>query len=318
MKRIIGVVLVLALLLMVGCAPEAVSEQAAASDNAATTEAAEEVVAEGGTPQPAAEVAEQGYDFYDKAVSYSDLDLGPIPKPEGAVTLGFVCKAFDNEFWAANKEGALAAAEELKAAGIDITYDVRAAQGEGDDVGQLAVMNDMVNKGYDGIVLSPIAEGNLLPGVEKAIAKGIPMVVNNDAFMPEIDVTAGVWHWEGGLLAAEYINDLLGGSGKVVIIQGNLKTPPARSRTDAFVQWFEENNPNVEILDIQQADWDRLKAKDITDTWLKKYRILMQFSVIMIQWLWELLKRLNLLKKTSSLLVSTAQAKHVNQSRLAN
>ena len=204
---------------------------------------------------PAADVAEQGYDFYDKAVQYKDLDLGPIPRPDGELTLGFVCKAFDNEFWAANKDGAEAAAGEFADVGVAINMDVRAAQGENDEQGQLAVMNDMINKGYDGIVLSPISEGNLLPGVEKAITKDIPLVVNNDAFMPQIDVTAGVWHWEGGLLAAEYINELLDGKGRVAIVQGNLKTPPARSRTDAFVQWFEKNNPNVEIVDIQQANW---------------------------------------------------------------
>lgn len=283
MKKSISVVLIVVMcvtMLLVGCgqqptAPSAQeTKQAVATQAAAaTTGAPAATQASGGIPRPAADVAEQGYDFYKGAVSWKDAEaqLGAIPKPKGPIKLGFVCKAFENEFWLANKQGAEAAAAEFKKLGMDITYDVRAAQGESDEQGQLAILNDMANKGYNGIVLSPISEGNLLPGVEKAVAKNIPMVVNNDAFMPEIDVTTGVWHWEGGLLAAKWIDKKLGGKGKVAIIQGNLKTPPARSRTDAFVKYFKDNNPNVKIVDVQQADWDRMKAKDLADTWLKKY-----------------------------------------------
>ena len=283
-KIIVGFVLVMLICLtlaLVGCTTDATSDMdvgdsgdaAESNDTAENNDAAEsnDAATEGDTPQPAAAVAEQGYDFYDGAVQYKDLDLGPIPRPEGSLTIGFVAKSFDNEFWVAMKDGAEAAAAEATAMGVDITCDARAAQGERDDQGQLAVMNDMVNKGYDGIMISPITEGNLLPGIEKAIAKDIPMVINNDVFMPQIDVTAGVWHWEGGLLSAEYINDLLGGEGQVAIIQGNLQTPAARSRTDAFVQWFENSDSNVEIIDIQQADWDRMKANNITATWMKTY-----------------------------------------------
>ena len=130
---------------------------------------------------------------------------------------------------------------------------------------------DMVNKGYDGIVLSPIADGNLVPGVEKAVEKGIEMVVNNDAFMPEIDVTCGAWHWQAGELAAEWVNEQIGGEGQVAVIQGTPKNPAARSRTESFKQWFADNSPNVEIVDVQNGDWDRMKSKDIADTWMKKF-----------------------------------------------
>jgi ribose transport system substrate-binding protein len=259
---------------------EAAEEKEEADEPADETEAPEEEAEEaedapeaGDDALPAADVAEQGFDFYEDAIAYSELAglLGPIPKPEKEYKLGFTCKAFENEFWRMEKEGAEAAGKALEDAGYNISLDVRAAQGETDEAGQLVVLSDMINKGYDGILVSPIAEGNLLPGVEDALSQEIPMVVVNDAFMPQIKNTVGAWHWEAGQLAAEWVNEKIGGKGQVAIVQGLPKAPPARTRTEAFQKWFEENNPDVEVVAVQNADWDRMKAKNTADVWMQQY-----------------------------------------------
>lgn len=229
------------------------------------------------TAQPtelaAADVAEQGFDYYDGAMQYKDVvaKLGPIPTLDKEIKLGYVCKAFENEFWRMQKEGAEAAVKPLNDLGIKYSIDVRAAQGETDEQGQLAVLNDMINKEYDGILLSPISEGNLVPGIENALKSDISMTVVNDAFMPHIGVTVGAWHLEAAELAAEWVNDKIGGEGQVAIVQGLPKAPPARTRTEGFKNWFTENSPNVEVVAIQNADWDRMKAKETVDIWMKQY-----------------------------------------------
>jgi len=222
---------------------------------------------------PAADVAEQGYDFYDGAMTYGDAiaKLGPIPKPDKALQLGYVCKAFENEFWRMQKEGAEHVVSQLQDMGYDIKIDVRAAQGETDEQGQLAVFSDMINKSYDGILVSAISAGNLVPGAEEANEKGIEMVVSMDAFMPQVESTVGAWHYQAGQLAAEYINEAIGGKGEVAIIQGLPKASPAITRTEGFKKWFEDNNPDVKVVAVQNADWDRMKAKDTMDIWLKQY-----------------------------------------------
>ena len=261
MKRVISVLLVAVLILatLSGCT----TTKAEGTKNSSSSEAA----------LPAADVAEQGYDFYDGAMTYADAiaELGPIPKLDQPLQLGYVCKAFENEFWRMQKEGAEAIVADLQDQGYDITIDVRAAQGESDEQGQLAVFNDMINKEYDGILVSAISPGNLVPGAEEANKKGIEMVVSMDAFMPQIESTVGAWHYQAGQLAAEYINEAIGGEGQVAIIQGLPKASPAISRTEGFKKWFEENNPKVEVVAVQNADWDRMKAKDVTDIWLKQY-----------------------------------------------
>ena len=221
---------------------------------------------------PAADVQEQGFDFYKQAEEYNDLKarLGPIPNPGRPLQVGFVCKAFENEFWRLNKDGVEIQAEAMRKAGIDIKMDCRAAQGETDETGQLALLTDMVNKKYDGIQMSPISDGNLLPGVERAMERNIPMVVVNDAFMPQIDTTVGAQHWKAGELAAAWFSERIK-EGEVAIISGTPRNPAARSRTDGFRKWFEKNNPKIKVVDTQNGDWDRMKAMNITETMLKAY-----------------------------------------------
>ncbi|MDR1534763.1 MAG: substrate-binding domain-containing protein [Planctomycetota bacterium] len=221
---------------------------------------------------PSADVAKQGQDFYDKAEYYNELKarLGPIPKPAKPIKLGFCCKAFENEFWRLIRDGSEVAVANMKKAGIDISIDVRAAQGETDENGQLALMSDMVKRGYDGILCSPISDGNLLPAVERARANKTPLIMINSTFMAAIEVSVGARHWRAGELAAEWMSQRIG-EGEVAIITGMMSSSSARSRTEGFTKWFAVNNPGIKVVDVQNGNWDRMKAKDVADVLLKKH-----------------------------------------------
>ena len=146
-------------------------------------------------------------DNYAKAISYNDVyaTLGPIPKPSKELKLGYAAKAFENEFWRSVKEGAEAQSGEFKKQGMAIAVEVKAAQGEADEQGQLAIMNDMVNKKFDAIIASPISDGNLIPAIEKAQKAGIPLVNSIGGFVKEIPVYVGPRHFTSGQLAAEWV-----------------------------------------------------------------------------------------------------------------
>lgn len=227
-----------------------------------------------GEELPGADVAEQGYDFYDQAVLYNDLreTLPAIPKLEDTITLGFATKTFENEFWRMEKEGAEWGAQLFADAGYDLTIDVRGAQTETDEEGQLTLMLDMINKGYDALLVSGISESNLVPGYELAIEKGIDMTTVMDAFTPYATTTVGAWHYLAGYQAAEWIDKTIGGSGKVACITGLSQATAAQARTQGFQDYYAQNNPdNIEIVAIQNGDWDRQKAFNITETLLQQH-----------------------------------------------
>lgn len=213
-------------------------------------------------------------DTYENAVLYTDISklLGAIPKVDGSMTIGFAAKAFENEFWGAVKDGVEAQGDEFSKSGVEINLDVRAAQGESDEQGQAALMNDMINKKYKAIIASPISDGNLVQATEKAQAEGIPVVNTIGGFAQVMDVFVGPRHYSSGELAAEYISNRLGkDDGEVAVIMGMPKESAARARTQGFKDWFISNNPKITVVDSQNADWDRGKAKDVMDTLIKKY-----------------------------------------------
>lgn len=227
-------------------------------------------VTPGTTPQaPAAFNPDEEKD----AVNFLELreQLGAIPKLSKDVTLGGVSKAFENEYWRTLKEGMEIGAGKIKASGTNVTIDVKSAQGEGDEQGQLAVVKDMINKKYSALLLSPISDGNLVPGVEDAIKAGIPVINVNDGLIAEAPNFVGPRAIENGELAAQWISEKLNGKGKVAVVIGMPKAFAARQRTTGFVEWMKKNSPDIQIVEQQNADWDRSKAKDLADTWIKKY-----------------------------------------------
>jgi len=130
----------------------------------------------------------------------------------------------------------------------------------------------MVNQRYDALLLSPISDGNLVPGVENAQRYNIPVVNVNDGLIEIAPNFVGPRAIENGELAAAWIADKLGGEGKVAIVMGMPLAFAARQRTIGFETWMQENAPGIEIIAKQNADWDRLKAKNLAEIWIRQHK----------------------------------------------
>lgn len=197
--------------------------------------------------------------------------FGSVPKVSGDIKLGAVAKAFENEYWRTLKEGMEIGTKKLQDKGYKISIDVKSAQGESDEQGQYSIVKDMVNKKYSALLLSPISDGNLVPGVEEALKAKIPVVNVNDGIIAIAPNYVGPRAIQNGELAAEWIAGKIGKEGKVAIVIGMPKAFAARERTAGFENWIKANAPNIQIAEKQNADWDRVKAKDLAATWIKKH-----------------------------------------------
>lgn len=196
-------------------------------------------------------------------------NLGAVPKIAKSMTIGVVAKNFQNEYWRTLRSGYEEGAQKYKAKGYDLTVDISGARDENDEQGQLAIVNNFINKGYDALLLSPISDGNLIPGVDSANAKNIPVINVNDGLIYNAPNFVGPKADQNGELAAEWIADKLGGKGKVAIVIGMPKAFAARQRTEGFEKWMSNNAPDIQIIAKQNADWDRNKARELAGTWIK-------------------------------------------------
>lgn len=195
-------------------------------------------------------------------------ELGSINIISDELNIGGVAKAFENEYWRTLKEGMETGVDKANDSGFDINVDIRAPQSENDDEGQLSIVRDMINRDYDGLLLSPISDGNLIPGVESALQNEIDVINVNDGIIEIAPSFVGPRAIENGEALAEWLYNQIGDEGKVGIVMGMPRAFAARQRTEGFENWLAENAPGIEIVEKQNADWDRGRAKDIADTWI--------------------------------------------------
>ena len=175
-------------------------------------------------------------------------DNGDEVKVKGGLKMGAIAKSFSNEFWRNFKNGYEQSEKVLKDAGVD----------------------NLVNQGYNALMLSPISDSNLTASVDNAKGKKIPTINVNDGLIASADYFVGPDAYQNGELAAEWVSKQLGDKGDVAIVIGMAKAFAARERTAGFKGWIKDNNSGLNVVAEQNADWDRQKAKELASTWIQQ------------------------------------------------
>jgi ribose transport system substrate-binding protein len=137
---------------------------------------------------------------------------------------------------------------------------------------QISDIEDLINQGCSAIVYWPIDDQAIEPGLEQAVAKGIPTVNIGGGYadLPGIVSNAYIDQYELGVAGAIALAESLGGQGKIVSMLPIAGTTAAVDQDKALHDVL-ANYPGIELLDTQNGDWNRAKAKTITETWLQKY-----------------------------------------------
>ena len=197
-------------------------------------------------------------------------NLGDEVKVKSGLQLGAIAKSFSNEFWRNFKNGYEAAEKSLKDAGVDAKIKVDGTTDESDEIGQQTMTDNLVNQGYNALMLSPISDSNLTSSVDNAKTKKIPTINVNDGLISAADYFVGPDAYQNGELAAESVSKQLGDKGEVAIVVGMAKAFAARERTAGFKGWIKDNNSGLKVVAEQNADWDRQKAKELASTWIQQ------------------------------------------------
>jgi len=137
---------------------------------------------------------------------------------------------------------------------------------------QISDVTDLINQGCTAIVYWPIDDQAIEPGLEQAVAAGIPTVNIGGGYadLPGIVSNAYIDQYELGVAGAIALAESMGGAGKIVSMLPIAGTTAAVDQDKALHDVL-ANYPGIELLDTQNGDWNRAKAKTITETWLQKY-----------------------------------------------
>jgi len=199
--------------------------------------------------------------------------LEGVGTPKGEYKIANITRTLMNAHWVKNKEGFEAAG-----AHYGVTADVFAVQSEQDVMDQLNILETCIVKGYDAVIVSPITEQKLLPGLKKATEAGIVIINVDTAEISKasadengivITTFLGSNNYDSGKMAAEFISEKLGSkTAEVAVIEGNPGDTCAIDRTSGFADAAAASS-NLKLVASQTGKWDRLESLNVATSILR-------------------------------------------------
>ncbi|ARU51627.1 BMP family ABC transporter substrate-binding protein [Cellulosimicrobium cellulans] len=172
--------------------------------------------------------------------------------------VALVSKGFQHQFWQAVKQGADDAAEEL---GVEVTFEGPETETEVDK--QLSMLQTALDKNPDAIGFAALDSEASIPLMSDAQSRGIPVVAFDSGVESDVPITTVSTDNEAAAAeAAKHMVELIGGSGKIAVLGHDQTSQTGQQRVSGFVDYIEENAPDVEIVDVQYAGGDQLKSAD--------------------------------------------------------
>lgn len=179
------------------------------------------------------------------------------------ITIGFSNWSKRFVFYQELERGIMDAAKEY---GVD----VRVGDPNGDQEKQQSLVENFLVQGIDALILIPIDSRAVVPTVETANAQNVPVItVDISAAGGDVVTHIASDNRLGGRLAAQRLNELLGGQGKVAMI-----TYPVISATiereEAFVEELAKY-PGIELVATQTGQSQRDLAMSVTENFMQRH-----------------------------------------------
>ena len=206
------------------------------------------------------------------AISIVACNRGEQAKTAGP-TVALVVKTLNNAFFIEMEKGARAAAESL---GIQLI--VQAPEREIDVEKQMQIVENLIERKVDVLLLVPSGSREIVPAIGKANAANIPVVTVDtradaaalSAANARIATFIGSDNVEGGRIAGEFIAQKLGGKGKLAVLEGI----PGHETGDSRLKGFREaiaKHPGLTIVASQTANWERDQAFNVMQDILQSH-----------------------------------------------
>lgn len=178
------------------------------------------------------------------------------------VKIGLSISTLNNPFFVTLKEGA---EKKAKEEGIDITT----VDAQNDPAKQVSDVEDLIQKGIDVLLINPTDSAAITAAIESANSAGIPVItVDRSAEGGEVVAHIASDNAAGGKMAGEYLAEALGGSGKVIELEGIPGSSAARERGKGFNEAIATAS-GIEVVAKQPANFDRSQGLSVMENLLQ-------------------------------------------------
>lgn len=173
--------------------------------------------------------------------------------------VALVSKGFQHQFWQAVKAGAEQAAEEFD---VEITFEGPDTEADVDQ--QIQMLQTALDKSPAAVGFAALDSQAAGPLLQQAKDSGIPVIAFDSGVDSDIPVTtAATDNLAAAAEAAKHLAEAVGHAGKVALVVHDQTSVTGQQRRDGFVEYMEENEPDIEIVDIQYGGGDQAKSADL-------------------------------------------------------
>lgn len=181
-------------------------------------------------------------------------------------TIAFSLKTVTNDAF----QQAIANAVEKEATEAGCKFQLVTAGSETGVAMQVTQIEDLITADVDALVINPMDANAVIPALEKAKEKGIPVVLVDssiEAGHEDLYVTyIGTDNYAAAKQGAEVLSEALGGTGKAILVRGANGNSVGNARADGFKAGLAEG---IELVGEQPGDWSNDVAKQVTENMLQ-------------------------------------------------
>ena len=143
--------------------------------------------------------------------------------------------------------------------------------GQNDSATQVQDVEDLLARGIDLLLISPLTSDALTPVCEKAMEQGIPVVTLDRNVECDVTCFIGAENKPMGVASADKLAEAMNKKGKIVEIQGTAGASATIDRHDGFAEQLEKEYPDMEVIATQYCDYLREDAMTFMDDTLQRF-----------------------------------------------
>ncbi len=138
---------------------------------------------------------------------------------------------------------------------------------------QTADVEDLLARGVECLIITPVQAEALTPVVETAMEEGVIVITLDREVNTPVTLHIGADNELIGQAAAAYIGETLleGGEGQVIEIQGTLGASATIDRNEDFIETLAADFTGVEVVASQTADYERSKALTYMEDMIQRF-----------------------------------------------
>jgi fructose transport system substrate-binding protein len=222
----------------------------------------------GGSAEPTPEpVATEAPESSPTEAPASESESEPESSDE-EVIIGLITKTETNPFFVKMREGAQAKADELGA-----TLMTASGTFDTDNESQVTAIENMINAGVKGILITPADSTAIVPTIEEAQEAGVLVIALDTPTVPE-DATDALFatdNFKAGVLIGEYARAVMGDEPAKIALLG---LPPGITvnelRQGGFLEGYGITADDPQIVCVEDTQGDQAKGQTAMENCLTK------------------------------------------------